>query len=152
MSLHVYFCRLPYTVNVGRSWDPPDPGEDYTPCEMIVAESRGRAKALFMASDPGVDEFTEIRANCVARYVDDLLERSDGTYISPAREGVLQAPRDLDPPEPGQGWDPKIPGYQRLYFDCWARVHEIEQHGGGECDCPELEWDEKTQDWKEVAA
>jgi hypothetical protein len=37
--------------------------------------------------------------------------------------------------------------------DLWGRVHEVlVDHGGKACDCPEMEWDDTTQDWKEVAA
>lgn len=136
MSLHVYFCHLPYSVNVGMSWDPPDPGEDYTPCEMVVAETRGKAKSIFMRHDPGVLDILDIRTNCVERYVDSILERDDGSYFTPALPGILQAPRSEPPGDSAQA---------RLYYRCWTRVHEIQDHAGEKCGCPEMVWDEKTQ-------
>ncbi len=144
MSLHAYYCRLLESRTVGMSYDPPDPGETYTPCGIYIAETRGRAKAFFMADDPGVelDEFTAIRTNCVERHVDSVLDRFDGSFFHPARQGVMQDPSH-DPPGETE--------VERLYYRCWARVHEIEDHGGAKCDCPELVWDERAQEWKEAA-
>ena len=94
------------------SWDPPDPGDYYVPCGIFIAETRGQAKRMLIASDNHLEaeEFVDVRTA--------LLERDVG--LSAGEVG-----------EPKSDW-PDGSAYWRL----WGRVHEVEDHGGKPCDCP----------------
>lgn len=110
--MNAYWCHLEGRT-VGMSYEPPDPGEWYVPCGIFVAETRGQAKRMLIDSDNDLDaeEYLDVRAK--------LLERDTDAPTGQLVEATSDSP-DGSP-----------------YWRLWGRVHEVEDHGGEACDCPE---------------
>jgi len=122
--VNAYWCKLEGRI-VGRSYEPPDPGEYTVPCGIYLAETRGRAKLMLIADhgrDVHAEEFVDVRTRILAREID-------------APSGPLAEPKPGDPvyEAMADGGDPPA---ESLYARLWLRVHEIEDHAGATCDCP----------------
>jgi hypothetical protein len=122
--VNAYWCHLEGRI-VGRSYEPPDPGEYMVPCGIYLAETRGRAKLMLIAdhgSDVDAEEFVDVRTRILGRDLDALA-------------GPLDEPKPGDPVYEAMvdGGDPPA---ESLYARLWLRVHEIEDHGGAACDRP----------------
>jgi hypothetical protein len=91
--MNAYWCHLEGRT-VGRSTDPPDPGEYMVPCGIYVAETRGQAKLMLLSEHWRTterEEFVDVRTNCLEQ----------GTTDAPA--GPLAEPTawtdEGDPPD-----------------------------------------------------
>ena len=123
--MNAYWCSLEERI-VGRSYDPPDPGEPYFPCGIYLAETRGQAKRMLLDEHDRVverDEYIDVRSRLLERGVEGVVA------------GPLPEPRRGEPNYErmarGDDPDPRTP-YARL----WLRVHEVLDHAGRSCDCP----------------
>ncbi len=102
-----------------------EPPEPVWPLEIVCAETLSQARYDFLREMPyrsgsGVetDDWTAIRVRLLAK--DVPFGRVCGI------------------PEPKGDPEKRLPG-DEWYYRFWLRIHEIEDHGGKPCDCPEAD-------------
>lgn len=97
-------------VAVRTHWHDYEPPEDVWLGDLFVSESPGKAKAAFLKhfqSDAWIEDWKNIRVRKVG-IVTGMVEGTKGMY-----------------------------NYGNPQFDqFWARIHEILDHDGEDCDCP----------------
>lgn len=117
--MNAYLVRIPEerSAYAYGNYEPPEP---WWPTGVFIAETRGRAKVLALTNwtsrSTGVetDDFNSLRTNLLARDVDLL------------NPDVRRGEYETGP----------------LFNFLWLRVHEVLDHGGARCTCPEYLEDE----------
>lgn len=128
--MNAYVVRIPEERTSQRYYEPPEP---WWPIGVFLAETPAQAKrdALDAWIGSGVerDDWNALRVRLL-RYDIRVYDGESGSDVE-ARRG-------------------EVPFGDPLAETLWLRIHELDDHGGASCDCPEMEWDDATGDWKAV--